>query len=149
MVSPVFPNKKRLLAITTLLSLFISSLIALLKEKSSRKIFSIKFLAKKRPSCDISTKIWIHSLQSNSCSYKILQVVSNGESKKKLNDIKSPVLVMHGRKDNIVPFYMGQQIYEALSSVPKFAYFNDQDDHMMEYNKELIASIKKFLEQIN
>ena len=70
------------------------------------------------------------------------------ESKKKLNDIKSPVLVMHGRKDNIVPFYMGKQIYEALS-VPKFAYFNDQDDHMMEYNKELIASIKKFLEQIN
>ena len=70
------------------------------------------------------------------------------ESKKKLNDIKSPVLVMHGKKDNIVPFYMGQQIYEALS-VPKFAYFNDQDDHMMEYNKELIASVKKFLEQIN
>ena len=56
------------------------------------------------------------------------------ESKKKLNDIKSPVLVMHGRKDNIVPFYMGQQIYEALSN-QKFAYFNDQDDHMMEYNK--------------
>ena len=70
------------------------------------------------------------------------------ESKKKLNYIKSPVLVMHGRKDNIVPFYMGQQIYEALS-VPKFAYFNDQDDHMMEYNKELISSVKKFLEQIN
>ena len=70
------------------------------------------------------------------------------ESKKKLNDIKSPVLVMHGRKDNIVPFYMGQQIYEALS-VPKFAFFNDQDDHMMEYNKELISSVKKFLEQIN
>ena len=70
------------------------------------------------------------------------------ESKKKLNGIKSPVLVMHGGKDNIVPFYMGQQIYEALS-VPKFAYFNDQDDHMMEYNKELISSVKKFLEQIN
>ena len=70
------------------------------------------------------------------------------ESKKKLNDIKSPVLVMHGRNDNIVPFYMGQQIYEALSE-PKFAYFNDQDDHMMEYNKELISSVKKFLEQIN
>ena len=64
------------------------------------------------------------------------------ESKKKLNDIKSPVLVMHGRKDNIVPFYMGQQIYEALS-VPKFAYFNDQDDHMMEYNKLSLIHISE------
>ena len=55
------------------------------------------------------------------------------ESKKKLNNIKSPVLVMHGKKDNIVPFYMGQQIYEKLNG-QKFKYFNDQDDHMMEYN---------------
>ena len=70
------------------------------------------------------------------------------ESKKKLKDIKSPVLVMHGRKDNIVPFYMGEQIFEALS-VPKSAYFNDQDDHMMEYNEDLIASIKKFLKRVN
>ena len=54
------------------------------------------------------------------------------ESRKKLNDIKSPVLVMHGKKDKIVPFYMGEQILEALSS-PKFSYFNDNDDHMMEY----------------
>ena len=70
------------------------------------------------------------------------------ESKKKLKDIKSPVLVMHGKKDNIVPFYMGEQIFEALLE-PKFAYFNDRDDHMMEYNEELIDTIKKFLEQIN
>ena len=70
------------------------------------------------------------------------------ESKKKLKDIKSAVLVMHGKKDNIVPFYMGEQIFEALLE-PKFAYFNDRDDHMMEYNEELIDTIKKFLEQIN
>ncbi len=70
------------------------------------------------------------------------------ESRKKLNDIKSPVLVMHGKKDKIVPFYMGEQILEALSS-PKFSYFNENDDHMMEYNEDLLGSIKNFLVQVN
>ena len=70
------------------------------------------------------------------------------ESRKKLNYIKSPVLVMHGKKDKIVPFYMGEQILEALSS-PKFSYFNDNDDHMMEYNEDLLGSIKNFLVQVN
>ena len=70
------------------------------------------------------------------------------ESRKKLNDIKSPVLVMHGKKDKIVPFYMGEQILKGLSS-PKFSYFNDNDDHMMEYNEDLLGSIKNFLVQVN
>ena len=68
------------------------------------------------------------------------------ESKKKLNLINSPVLVMHGEKDKIVPFYMGKQIFEILPS-PKFSYFNQQDDHMMEYNQDLINSIKNFIDQ--
>ena len=70
------------------------------------------------------------------------------ESKKKLNLINSPVLVMHGEKDKIVPFYMGKQIFEILSS-PKFSYFNEQDDHMMEYNQDLIDSIKNFIDQLS
>ena len=70
------------------------------------------------------------------------------ESRKKVNDIKSPVLVMHGKKDKIVPFYMGEQMFETLSTL-KYSYFNDKDDHMMEYNEELLASIKNFLDQVN
>ena len=70
------------------------------------------------------------------------------ESRNKLNEIKSPVLVMHGKKDKIVPFYMGEKMFEILST-PKFSYFNDEDDHMMEYNEDLIASIKNFLEKVN
>ena len=69
------------------------------------------------------------------------------ESFKKINKIKSPVLVMHGKKDKIVPFYMGKQIFEILPS-PKFSYFNEQDDHMMEYNQDLIDSIKNFINQL-
>ena len=70
------------------------------------------------------------------------------ESKNKIKNIKSPILVLHGKKDKIVPFYMGEQILEALSS-PKFSYFNENDDHMMEYNEDLLGSIKNFLVQVN
>ena len=70
------------------------------------------------------------------------------ESKKKINNINSPVLVMHGEKDKIVPFYMGKEIFEILPS-QKFSYFNDQDDHMMEYNQDLINSIENFVDQLS
>ena len=70
------------------------------------------------------------------------------ESINKLKNIKIPILVMHGEKDKIVPFYMGKQIFEILPS-PKFSYFNEQDDHMMEYNQDLIDSIKNFIDQLS
>ena len=48
------------------------------------------------------------------------------ESKNKIKNIKSPILVLHGRKDKIVPFYMGEKIFEMANS-PKFKYFTDLD----------------------
>ena len=70
------------------------------------------------------------------------------ESKNKLKNLKSSMLVMHGKKDKIVPFYMGKKIYEILPE-PKFSYFNDQDDHNMEYNEELIKIIENFVESLS
>ena len=70
------------------------------------------------------------------------------ESLKKIINVKSPVLVMHGKKDKIVPFKMGLEIYEKLNG-QKFKYFNDQDDHMMEYNPDLVSTIENFINQIN
>ena len=61
------------------------------------------------------------------------------ESLKKIINVKSPVLVMHGKKDKIVPFKMGLEIYEKLNG-QKFKYFNEQDDHMMEYNPDLVRA---------
>lgn len=66
-------------------------------------------------------------------------------SENKINLINFPVLVMHGEKDKIVPFYMGKKIYNKLPG-EKFSYFIKNDDHMMEFNKNLIFSIKSFLE---
>ena len=70
------------------------------------------------------------------------------QSDKKIKNIKSPILVMHGKVDNIVPFYMGKKMYK-LANEPKYSYFSDYDDHMMEFNKKLLNELKKFITSLN
>ena len=55
---------------------------------------------------------------------------------------------MHGKKDTIVPFEMGEEMFNK-SNNPKFKYFNEVDDHMMDYNSDLISSLKNFVEGLN
>ena len=70
------------------------------------------------------------------------------ESKNKIKNIKSPILVLHGRKDKIVPFYMGEKIFEIANN-PKFKYFTDLDDHMMNFDDKLINEIDIFISNLN
>ena len=70
------------------------------------------------------------------------------ESKKKIKNIKSPILIMHGKVDNIVPFHMGKKMYE-LANKPKYSYFSEYDDHMMEYNEKLLNVLKDFIDSLN
>jgi len=70
------------------------------------------------------------------------------ESDKKIKNIKSPILIMHGEVDKIVPFRMGKKMFE-LANEPKYAYFSKYDDHMMEFNKDLINSINLFIKSLN
>ena len=70
------------------------------------------------------------------------------DSENKLHKINIPILIMHGYKDTIVPFEMGKRIYE-ISLQPKYKYFNEIDDHMMDYNSQLIQSINRFIKSLN
>ena len=70
------------------------------------------------------------------------------ESNKKIQNIKTPILIMHGKVDNIVPFYMGEKMYD-LANEPKYSYFTEYDDHMMEYNEKLLNNLKKFINSLN
>ena len=70
------------------------------------------------------------------------------ESYKKINKILVPVLVMHGKVDKIVPYEMGKKIYE-LANEPKYSYFSEYDDHMMEYNEKLLKALKDFIYSLN
>ena len=70
------------------------------------------------------------------------------ESEKKIKNIKSPILIMHGKVDDLVPFWMGQKLYE-IANKPKYFYFSKYDNHMMEFNQNLLNAIKKFINSLN
>ncbi len=69
------------------------------------------------------------------------------ETNKKIKKIFSPILILHGRKDDIVPFEMGEQLF-IQANEPKYNYFVDNDDHMMDFNKDLINSINQFISSL-
>ena len=66
------------------------------------------------------------------------------QSIKKIKMNKSPILIMHGQMDTLVPFYMGEQLY-AEASQPKQSYFPKFDNHMMQYTSELLTALKNFI----
>ena len=66
----------------------------------------------------------------------------------KLNMLNSPIHVMHGKNDKIVPFYMGEQIYQKYDGI-KSKYFSNYDDHMMDFNEDLIKSLEIFIDSLN
>jgi len=70
------------------------------------------------------------------------------ESDKKIKNIKSPILIMHGEVDKLVPFWMGKKLYN-LANEPKYSYFSKYDNHMMEYNEKLLNELKKFIDSLN
>ena len=70
------------------------------------------------------------------------------ENNKKIKNIKIPVLIMHGKIDKIVPFRMGKELYE-LANAPKYSYFSKYDDHMMNYDKNLLKVLVDYVDSLN
>ena len=68
------------------------------------------------------------------------------DSISKIKMINTPILIMHGKKDDVVPFSMGKELFEKANS-PKQSYFTPDDDHMMEFNSSLLQKIKDFIEK--
>ena len=68
------------------------------------------------------------------------------DSINKIDKIRTPILIMHGKKDDIVPFSMGKELFEKANN-PKHSYFTLDDVHMMEFNDQLLKNIKNFIEK--
>jgi len=66
------------------------------------------------------------------------------DSEKKIKNIKTPILIMHGKKDNIVPFHMGKKLFETANEPKKFLQI-EEDDHMLSFNDKLLLEIKNFI----
>ena len=70
------------------------------------------------------------------------------ESYKKINKIPVPILVIHGKVDKIVPYAMGEKMYE-LANQPKFFYAQEYGDHMVEYDAKLLKVLEQFIKSLN
>lgn len=69
-----------------------------------------------------------------------------------LKQVDTPVLVIHGEKDDYVPFYMASIIYDSIKSKDKMLYVAEGTEHALSYEEHPIEYQKKvytFLESIN
>ena len=67
----------------------------------------------------------------------------------KISRIKCPILIGHGRRDQIVPFEMGQRLAAAANKVPVMTLWIDEADHNDFYQvggKEIDKAVVKFIE---
>ena len=66
----------------------------------------------------------------------------------KIAEVECPILFMHGQDDNVVPFYMSQNLIKRSKTKTNF-YSPVNDGHMMEFNDELKRKIKSFILSLN
>jgi len=70
------------------------------------------------------------------------------ETYKKIVNVSSPILIIHGKVDKIVPYVMGEEIYKMANN-PKFFYSQEYGDHMVDYDESLLLALKKFIQSLN
>ena len=68
------------------------------------------------------------------------------DSINKIHKIKKPVLIMHGMKDDLVPYIMSVELFNKANE-PKYSFFPKNDNHMMDFNDELLNKIRLFIQQ--
>jgi len=66
------------------------------------------------------------------------------ESQLKIKKNISPILIMHGEMDTLVPVQMGKKLFKEAND-PKYSYFPSFDNHMMRYDVKLISVLKNFI----
>ena len=71
------------------------------------------------------------------------------QSIKKINNLKSPLLVIHGTKDEVVPYTLGVKLYDAYSGVKEFISINGGGHNNLEFIAPDIYwnSVKVFLDR--
>ena len=68
------------------------------------------------------------------------------DSINKIHKITKPILIMHGVKDDLVPYIMSVELFNKANE-PKYSFFPKDDNHMMDFNDELLDKIRLFIKQ--
>ncbi|MDQ3634426.1 MAG: alpha/beta hydrolase [Acidobacteriota bacterium] len=75
-------------------------------------------------------------------SYKLLPF-DKFENINKIKNVKCPVLIIHGKRDSLIPFWHGEALFEAANE-PKFSHWVDEANH----NNLFQVSRNKYLRAI-
>jgi len=69
----------------------------------------------------------------------------------KIQNIKCPVLIVHGQKDAVVPFEHGKRLYEMVKTRKDYLWIDNAGHNDIEYGwrKSFLQSITKFLDSLN
>ena len=68
------------------------------------------------------------------------------DSINKIHKITKPILIMHGVKDDLVPYIMSVELFNKANE-PKYSFFPKDDNHMMDFNDKLLNKIRLFIKQ--
>lgn len=76
-------------------------------------------------------------------------VVSKFDSLSKMSGLRCPILFIHSRNDEIVPFDMGRRLYEAFNGDKEFvATTGGHNDHFLIHEARLKESLKTYLSRV-
>lgn len=66
----------------------------------------------------------------------------------KIKNIKSPIMVIHGTNDRVIPYFMGKEVFDAAMSKKEFVtiggagHNNLQDDYAQQYWSAILSFLK-------
>lgn len=63
-----------------------------------------------------------------------------------IKNVRAPLLVMHGLRDNIIPYWIGKKLYDAASTSKKIILLEDEG-HGFPYQTGNLTSVKDFLNE--
>ena len=65
---------------------------------------------------------------------------------RRVPDIKSPVLIGHGKKDTLIPFEMGVELHRLAGEPKSFVEMDGGHDDALVRHPETLRAVKQFLE---
>lgn len=69
------------------------------------------------------------------------------DSISKIKSIESPILILHGTADQVVPYIEGEKLYQSAIEPKKFCTFKGYQHNNLWHDAEFIPTIDQFIEQ--
>ena len=79
----------------------------------------------------------------------IISPTDKYETIKRIDKIKVPLLIIHGKKDNIVPFKQAKQVFDAATTKDKKFLIFENKNHNDLWSESFLSSLLSFLDRID